>query len=175
MVRILFQGDPPVMDFTLIKLNGGQNLVDNQSGEMYSLGSGELTKSVTDAGQALLRSIEATLKQMEPNQSIRALIMLHSHTGFAFIPPKGYNYPPSFAEKFQFVMGGGGEQDSNVIHAQPKNANSKNLEEVKTIVVVPGREGIITQETLSPGIKHATLRDNEDDINDDGGNIITSK
>ncbi len=172
MAKILFQGDPPMMDFSLIKLTGGENLIDNHNNAIFSLGSGELTKLITDAGESLRNTLNATLATMKPNQSIRIQILVHGHVGFNFMPPGGQYYQgPGFAEKTRFIVSPE-HSPGNVITAQAKNINQEGLvEEVKTIIITGSN---CVDAPNNSGIKHATLRDNEDVGNDDptGKDII---
>ncbi len=174
MSKILFCGEPPMMDFALVKLNGGENLIDMATGEIYSLGSGELTKIITDAGMALNNTIEATLKSMHPSQSLRVQLLVHGHTGFAFQAPMGIHAPGTSA-KIKFMSGGGhGGQGNNIITANPSSdlrpgqhgyVNEDN--QVSKIIVVganvdsPDSRNCYI-ETDPGNIKHATRKDNED-------------
>ncbi len=181
MSKILFAGDPPMMDFCIIKLDGGENLLDMHSGGIYSLGSGELTKIITDAGMALNNTIEETLRSMNPNQSIRCQLMVHGQTGFVFQSPMGYHNPGP-GTKIKFMAGGGGRGGSgNVITARPDgrrpdNAGYQdgNVDEVKTIIVVGSKsknhENYV--DTDQSNIRHATKRDNEDEPDQSGHEIV---
>lgn len=173
--KIIFKGNPPMMDFTLVKLTGGQNLIDNQSRGIYSLGEGELTKIVTDAGQALRRSLEATLKEMKPNQMIRVQILMHGHVGYAFLPPHSYS-APTFGDKVRFAFGESDDNDNNVILARGReNANSdvfRGVDQVNTFIVVADNDqGDSIIEVGDTKIKHAKAGDNEDSSN---GEIINA-
>jgi len=173
MNGITFQGEPPMMDFTLVKLNHGENLLDNQGGTIASLGSGELAKIITDAGQSLLNSIEATLKEMDPNQCIRVQILLHGNAGYTFVSPMAANNP-SFYEKSKFVIAGGdgNPNNNNIINAIPKNqANQPNP--VKTIVIVGSNLVNNGSGDGKSAIRHATLHDNEDNLKE-GEDIINA-
>lgn len=175
MTKIVFKGNPPMMDFTLVKLTGGQNLIDNQSRGIYSLGEGELTKIINDAGQALRRSLEATLKNMGPNQMIRVQILMHGNVGYTFLPPNSYG-DPSFAEKVKFTLTGDDDTNGNVIVARGKadgNFNPfNNANLVKDFVVIVDNDGndSIIETDSAARIKHAKAGDNEDR----DGEIITA-
>jgi hypothetical protein len=181
MSKILFCGDPPMMDFSLIKLNGGENLLDMHSGAIYSLGSGELTKIITDAGMAMNNTLEATLRSMNPSQSIRVQIMIHGHTGFAFQAPMAIHQPGA-GTKIKFMAGARqGHMGNNIIHAQPDGPgpgeHGYSNEEVSNIIVVganldPSSDGFCYVETDPGNIKHATKRDNEDTHREKPGNVV---
>jgi len=179
MSKILFTGDPPMMDFCIIKLDGGANLLDMHTGAIYSLGSGELTKIITDAGMALNNTIDETLRSMHPNQSIRTQLMVHGQTGFVFQSPMGYQNPGP-GTKIKFMAGGSGRGgQGNVITARPRgggpNYEDGNVDEVKTIIVVGGggKSGHNSYVDVDSGnIKHATRHDNEDDPGNSGNEII---
>ena len=164
MVEINFKGDPATMDFSLIKLTGGANLIDNHDQAIYSLGSGELTKIITEAGEKLRRNLEATLKGMKPNQSVRVQILIHGQSGYQFIPPNYYGQP-NVQDKLGFILGAG-EQTGSVISATPKGEKPRKEEEIKVIIVDNADNP--TQETLG-SIKHATPKDDDDQ----GANVIT--
>lgn len=164
-IKLKFQGDPAMMDFSLIKLTGGSNLIDNHSNSIYSLGAGELASIVTEAGESLRRNLEATLEGMKPNQSIRVQILIHGNTGYQFIPPTYYG-EPNFADKTKFMFGPTGEV-GNVINAIPKGGKGrKEKEEIKVILVDDNTQG----DNTSLHIKHATPGDN-----DEGADVITQE
>ena len=166
MVKIEFKGDPATMDFSLIKLTGGANLIDNHTNAIYSLGSGELTKIMTEAGEQLRRNLEATLKGMKSNQSVRIQILIHGHTGYQFIPPNQYYGTPRAGERLGFIFGSE-ENVGNVISATPKGKKQKE-EEVK-VIIVDSENNPIQNEPAD--IKHATPRDNDDQ----GEDVITQE
>lgn len=169
MPKLAFKGNPPMMDFTLVKLTGGQNMIDNKSRGIYSLGEGELTKIITEAGQALRRSIEATLANMKPNQMIRCQILMHGNVGYAFLAPHSFG-APTFGDKVQFAFGGDDNDDNNniiVARGRNKGNNYPGVEEVKNFVVVADDNSSIIDCSPEVGnIKHATPGDNTegDDI-----------
>ena len=161
-VKIKFKGEPAMMDFSLVKLTGGANLIDNHDNAIYSLGSGELTSIVTDAGESLRHNLDATLAQMKPNQSIRVQILIHANAGYQFIPPT-YFPDPNFGDKSRFMLANE-SLPGNVISAVPKGNKAKKEDEVKIIIV--DDEVIVTEHPNN--IKHATPGDN-----DDGADVIT--
>ena len=167
-VQIQFKGNPPMMDFTLIKLNSGENLIDNQGGTIASLGAGELAKIVTDAGQALLKSLEATLAEMDPNQCVRVQLLLHGNAGYSFVSPMAQPQP-NFFDKTKFILGS--QNDPNaVINAVPRGGNAP--KPVKNIIIVG--TNLVNNESNdgSTPIRHATLNDNEDNS---GADIINAE
>lgn len=163
-VKIKFKGEPAMMDFSLVKLTGGANLIDNHDNAIYSLGSGELTSIVTEAGESLRHNLEATLENMKPNQSIRVQILIHANAGYQFIPPNYYQ-DPSFGEKARFMISPDAPA-GNVISARPKGEKGRKEEEVKIIIV---DDEVIVSDSRSNKIKHATPGDNIDE----GADVIT--
>lgn len=171
LVRLMFGGDPPRINFALTKLSNGVNITDMMSEEVSALGAGELVKIVTDSGESLRRTLEATLKEMKPYQSIEVVIMVLPEAGFRFVGPgKGAGRFNS-VDKFRFALMG--DADDEAIHViSPKDTKRKtskddNVMGDKPIIIVqPGKDGIIDmnafrQSDLDDG---ANIIDDDDDL-----------
>jgi hypothetical protein len=165
--KISFVGQPPILDFALVKLNGGTpNLVDMATGAIYGLGPGELVKMTADIGETLKESLLANLAQMSPQDSVRVQIVIHSNSGIMFLPPGVQHSRPDFGAQAGFVLTGEpGLNKHNVITARPKNAENQEVP-VREIIIVGGKEGYVFPGLVdiqnSGSIRHATAFDNED-------------
>lgn len=139
-MKVKFRGeDPLVMDLTLIKLTGGANLVDNNTGGIYSLGSGELTKILSDASQQLRKTIEATMEKMSSNQTLRVQFLIHGESGMMFLPPTQLG-SPALGQKAKFIFS---QENSpgNVITAEPNGDLSKQNKRDQSPVIIVTPEG----------------------------------
>lgn len=167
--KISFVGQPPIMDFALVKLNGGTpNLVDMQTGAIYGLGPGELVKMTADIGETLKGSLNANLEQMSPQDSVRVQIVIHSNSGIMFLPPHLQSQRPSFGQQAGFILTGEpGLGKQNIITARPKNDSQYQDVAPREIIVVGGKEGYIYPGLVDiqnqGNIRHATTHDNESD------------
>lgn len=165
--KISFVGQPPIMDFALIKLNGGTpNLVDMQTGAIYGLGPGELVKMTADIGETLKESLLANLNAMSPQDSVRVQIVIHSNSGIMFLPPNVQSNRPTFGNQAGFVLTGDanlGKQ--NVITARPKDALNQECAP-REIIIIGGKEGYVHPGLVDinqqGNIRHATTFENED-------------
>lgn len=166
--KISFVGQPPIMDFALVKLNGGTpNLVDMATGAIYGLGPGELVKMTADIGETLKASLLANLDMMSPQDSVRVQIVIHSNSGIMFLPPSVQGTRPGFGAQANFVLTGeSGIGKQNIISARPKDGiQAEN--QPRDVIVVGGPEGYIypglVDISQSNTVKHATTHDNDDE------------
>ena len=166
--KISFVGQPPIMDFSLVKLHGGTpNLVDMATGAIYGLGAGELVKMTADIGETLKNSLQANLNAMAPQDSVRVQIIIHSNSGIMFLPPHLQQSRPGYGAQANFVLTG--EQSlnkNNIISARPKDNAQFSDVPPREILIVGGKEsyihpGLINIENQA-GVKHATTFDNEE-------------
>jgi hypothetical protein len=174
--KISFVGQPPLMDFSLVKLNGGTpNLVDMQTGAIYGLGPGELVKMTADIGETLKNSLNANLDAMAPQDSVRIQIVIHSNSGIMFLPPHLQAGRPGLGQQANFILTGANDGNrNNIISARPKDTLNQEVPP-REILIVGGNQsfihpGLIDIENQT-NIKHATIHDNEDD-NGGGADII---
>lgn len=160
--QISFVGQPPVMDFALVKLNGGTpNLVDMHTGAIYGLGPGEIVQLTTDIGATLKETLKANLDNMMPTDSVRVQIIVHSNSGIMFLPP---NAQPrgGFQNNAGFVLTGEqGLGKQNIINAIPKHDGLNQENPPREIIVVGPAEGYVFNGLVDTNIKHATTFDNE--------------
>jgi len=146
-LRIQFAGDPPRMDFALYKLHTGVNLVDLSTKQTHSLGEGELPKLVSDAGNSLRRTLEATLETMKPGQSLRVVVSVLPTAGFAYAPSYGGYEGANFGDQLGFMFGQP-DKTGTVIKTVTNKQNLNDYDEVKKIIVlghdnvVPGNQNI---------------------------------
>lgn len=165
LVRLAFGGDPPRINFALTKLSNGINITDMMSEEVSALGSGELVKIVTDSGESLRRTLEATLKEMKPYQTIEVVIMVLPEAGFRFVGPGKGAGRFNTVDKFRFALMG--DPDDESIHViSPKDTKRKTSKDDNTmgdkpiIVVQSGKDGIIDADLFQGG---ANIIDDDDD------------
>ena len=147
LIKITFAGDPPRMDFALTRLNNGANITDMQTDETSALGSGELATIVTDAGEALRRTLEATLAKMKPYQSIEVIIMVMPEAGFRFVGPGAGKQSLGAIDRIRFGLVGDTDDESiHVISPKDKTrkASDNKLEEKTIIVMHGGKNGKIS-------------------------------
>lgn len=178
LVRLMFGGDPPRINFALTKLTNGINVTDMMSEDVSALGAGELAKIVTDSGESLRRTLEATLKGMKPYQTIEVVIMVLPEAGFRFVGPSGGGRRRSGLDNIRFaLMGDVNDDDIHVI--SPKDTKRKTSKDDNTlgdkplIIVQPGKDiiqdfnqdkNIFGTVAGDPG---AVIIDDDDDLNQD--------
>jgi len=166
--KISFVGQPPMMDFALIKLHGGSpNLVDMATGAIYGLGPGELVKMTADIGMTLKESLNANLNNMSPQDSVRVQIIIHSNSGIMFLPPGIQQGRPGIMNAANFVLTGDtGIGKQNIISARPKNDGLNDQNVAREIIIVGGGEGYIQPGMVDianqANIRHATMHENEE-------------
>jgi hypothetical protein len=132
------------MNFALTRLSNGGNITDMTTLETSALGSGELARIVTDMGEALRRTLEATLVGMKPYQSIEVVIMVLPEAGFKFVGPGQGKHRIGAMDKVRFALLGGDDDLGDVDIIQPKKKTNKNdnvLDETKSIIVLQGGKG----------------------------------
>ena len=156
MPKIQFAGDPPRMDFALYKLHTGVNLVDLPTKQTHSLGEGELTKLVSDAGNSLRRTLDATLETMKPGQSLRVVVSVLPTAGFQYAPSYGAYDSPGFGDQLSFMFGNS-DQKGTIIKTAKSNIGQNEANEVKKIIVLG--HGTVENNT---NIRHPQTN-NEDD------------
>lgn len=179
LIKVTFAGDPPRMDFALTRLNNGANITDMQTNETSALGSGELAKIVTDAGEALRRTLEATLVKMKPYQSIEVIIMVMPEAGFRFVGPGTGKQNLGAIDRIRFGLVG--DMDDESIHvispADKKRRASDNKLTEKTIIVMhEGKDGKISlnqDKNIYGSVLDADIID-QDDIVDEDDDLVQS-
>lgn len=169
LVRLTFGGDPPRINFALTKLSNGVNITDMMSEEVSALGAGELVKIVTDSGESLRRTLDATLKDMKPYQTIEVVIMVLPEAGFRFVGPGKGAGRFNTVDKFRFAMMG--DMDNEAIHViSPKDTKRKTSKDDNTmgdkpiIIVQPGKDGIIDMDMLQNDLGAGLIDDDDDDL-----------
>lgn len=162
MPKIQFAGDPPRMDFALYKLHTGVNLVDLPTKQTHSLGEGELTKLVSDAGNSLRRTLDATLETMKPGQSLRVIVSVLPTAGFAYAPSYGSYDTPGFGEQMNFVFGVPADKGT-IIKTVANKPTQNEVDEVKKIIVL-GHESV--------SVPRAEIKHPRTDNEVDGSDIV---
>jgi len=146
LIKISFAGDPPRMNFALTRLSNGSNITDMSTDETSALGAGELAKIITDMGEALRRTCEATLAGMKPYQSFEVIIMVLPEAGFKFVGPGAAKHKLGVMDKVRFAMiGDDSEENVHIIQGKKKTTKDDNkLDDNKTIIVLQGgRNGMV--------------------------------
>lgn len=174
LIKITFAGDPPRMNFALTRLNNGGNITDMSTDETSALGAGELAKIITDMGEALRRTCEATLAGMKPYQSFEVIIMVLPEAGFKFVGPGQARHKMGVMDKVRFAMiGDDVEDDVQIIKPSKKtNKNDNKLDDNKTIIVLQGGKGGVVdlnqnRNILGTILGDADIIEPDDDENDD--------
>lgn len=174
--KISFVGQPPIMDFALVKLNGGTpNLVDMATGAIYGLGPGEMVKMTADIGETLKNSLNANLNAMNPQDSVRVQIVIHSNSGIMFLPPHLQNSRPGYGQQANFILtGNDGLNKNNIITSRPKDVHNQEVPP-REILIVGGKESYVHPGLIDiegQNIRHGTTFENEDD--QQGADIIAA-
>lgn len=178
LVRLVFGGDPPRINFALTKLTNGVNITDMMSEDVSALGAGELAKIVTDSGESLRRTLEATLEKMKSYQSIEVVIMVLPEAGFRFVGPGKSSARLSSFDRFRFAtMGDVNEDDIHIISPKDtkrKTSKSDNEMADKPIIIIqPGKNGVIQDLNQDRNIFGSVAGDagaviiDDDDLNQD--------
>lgn len=133
--KIGFGGNPPRIEFALFKQDTGVNLVDIASQKVHSLGEeGQLAGVLSDVGNSLRRTLDATLATMKPGQSLRVQVFVHGTAGFDFAGhPFGYN--PSITDQMAFVFGMNDEAKATVTPVKTKLPQNQ-LDKEKQVVIL---------------------------------------
>jgi hypothetical protein len=135
--KILFGGTPPRVDFAIFKQTTGVNIIDVPAGQMHALGEeGQLAGVVSEIGNTLRRTLEATLNTMQPGQSIRVQILIHGTAGFEFAG-SSFGTGVSFQDQASFVFGNVDNVKSTVVPIKTKMPQN-NLNENKKIIILSG-------------------------------------
>lgn len=175
LVKITFAGNPPRMHFALTRLNNGVNITDMQNYEISALGSGELSKIVTDAGEALRRTLEATLNAMSANQSIEVIILVNPNPSFAFVGPGKTIKNQNALQAINFALMGQDDDDSvHILKGKKSTGKDDNVLDKKTIIIVQGHKGIVTdldQDLNIKGSSNAVIIDPDDLDNGDDDDL----
>lgn len=177
LIKITFAGDPPRMNFALTRLNNGGNITDMSTDETSALGAGELAKIITDMGEALRRTCEATLQGMKPYQSFEVIIMVLPEAGFKFVGPGQARHKLGVMDKVRFaVMGDDDVENVHIVQPSKKtNKNDNKLDDNKTIIVLQGGKNGVVDLNQNRNIYGTILGDaniiDESDVNDDNDDL----
>lgn len=162
MPKIHFEGNPPRMDFNLVKNHTGVTLIDVPSKQIHSLGEGELASLIGDASNSLRRTLEATLKGMEPAQSIKVQIFVHPTGGYGYTD---FGYPggfPPLGDQMNFVFGSEPKASRATIKPITGKVGQNEVNEVKKIIIV-GQGNVVPGQPDLSNVRHPQTE------NDDNG------
>lgn len=167
--KLLFGGNPPRIDFAVFKQTTGVNLIDVPAGQGHALGEeGQLAGVISEVGNTLRRTLDATLKTMKPGQSVRVQILVHGTAGFEFAGA-GFNGGMSFSDQASFVFGNVQNEKATITPVKLKLSQNEINESKKIIILSGDRFNGIDQSQIDLGIRHP------DSGNDEGSDIIDLK
>lgn len=165
--KITFGGNPPRIDFSLFKQHSGVNIVDMPTRQVHSLGEeGQLASIVSDIGNTLRRTLDATMEGMKPGQSLRVQLFIHGHAGFNF-GGAVFGNEPGLTDQLGFVFGGfdGFDEKATIKPINTKVPQNELNQQRKIIIVTDGN--------ISPNIDEMNIQ--HPNTGNDGSDIIDLK
>jgi len=166
--KILFGGTPPRLDFAIFKQTTGVNLVDVPAEQVHSLGEeGQLAGVISEVGNTLRRTLDATLGTMKPGQSLRVQVFVHGTAGFEFAGAS-FGGGLGLAQQAAFVFGNMENEKSTIVPIKTKMPQNE-LKDTKKIIILSGDQYNQDQNNLS------SIRHPHTDNDDQGSDIIELK
>lgn len=160
--KLLFGGNPPRIDFAIFKQTTGVNVIDVPAKQGHALGEeGQLAGVISEVGNTLRRTLDATLKTMKPGQSVRVQVLVHGTAGFEFAGSGFGGSSMSFSDQASFVFGSSDEEKST-IHPVKLKISQNEMNNAKKIIILAGDQFVDDPSK----IRH------DSSVNDDGSDII---
>lgn len=165
--KILFGGTPPRIDFAIFKQTTGVNIVDVPAEQGHALGEeGQLAGVISEVGNTLRRTLEATLKTMKPGQSLRVQLFVHGTAGFEFAG-SSFGGGIGLNQQASFVFGNVDNEKSTIVPIKMKIPENE-LNNSKKIIILSSDQ-FNEQDNLN-GVRHPNT-----DNDDSGSDIIELK
>jgi hypothetical protein len=161
--KILFGGTPPRIDFAIFKQTTGVNIIDVPAQQGHALGEeGQLAGVISEIGNTLRRTLDATLDTMKPGQSVRVQILVHGTAGFEFAG-SGFGNSMSFSDQASFVFGNM-DTEKSTIHPVKLKLSQNEISNQKKIIILAGDQFV--EDSNQSQIRHPHTGNDGSDIID---------